>query len=464
MPREAVCDIHISLNRSASAALPQQIATALREQVRGGLLRPGWRLPATRVFARQLGVSRVVVQLAYDQLQAEGWVESHVGAGTFIADVGDVRPGRAAGRTIRPLTPRCVDSSHISLRPGTPLADPTPTASWRRAWREVSAAAPPSGYPDPLGLRALREAISEHLSRTRGVACHADEVVVTAGAIHGLRMLLEAVSKVGDRVGVEDPGYLKAAAAVKTSGMRLHDCAVDQGGLVVDRLPSAGGVAAMYVTPAHQYPLGGRLSVARRYALLDWARRHGTLLVEDDYDSEFRYDVAPLPALAHLDRRNVVYLGTASKTLGPSLRIGWLVAEPEVVNRIASSRKHVGDWPSWPLQRALLALFRDGHIDQVVRRASHIYADRCRRVRDALRECGQIVGVDAGLHITLLFPDGTNDGAIRMEARKRGVEVDTVSDYRRTLSGPPGLVIGYGECTDDELDRGLDTLASIIQS
>jgi GntR family transcriptional regulator/MocR family aminotransferase len=231
---------------------------------------------------------------------------------------------------------------------------------------------------------------------------------------------------------------------------------VDEDGLVVSSL--GPDLSAVYVTPSHQYPLGGRLPVARRNELIRWARRTGATLIEDDYDSEFRYDVAPLPALAQLDLDRVVHLGTLSKILSPALRLGWLVASPEVVDQLAAYRAEVGDWPGWAMQAAFLAMLRDGYLDQAVRRSRRLYADRRNYTCAVLAPYGQIVGQDAGLHITLLLP-GIDDQALAIRARTAGVAVAPLSDYRRTIPGPGGLVIGYATPSDDELRRALVVLA-----
>ncbi|MQA05666.1 MAG: aminotransferase class I/II-fold pyridoxal phosphate-dependent enzyme [Streptosporangiales bacterium] len=460
MSRSVPVELAVTLDRAAATALPQQLAGALRDRVRDGELRPGVRLPSTRDLARQLRVSRAVVQAAYDQLHAEGWLLGRVGAGTYVADVG------GADTPTRPATPprqRATAARVVSLRPGVPLAETRPHPTWRRAWREVSASVPPAGYPDPLGLVELRAAVCEYLGRARGVACRPDEVMITTGTSHGWQLLLDAVLTDARRIGVEDPGYRKAVAAVRRAGRELVDVPVDRDGLIVDALPRDGALAAVYTTPAHQFPLGGRLPAGRRYALLDWARRHRSLIIEDDYDSEFRYDVAPLPALAQLDRASVVYLGTASKTLGPALRIGWLVADADVVARLAAFRSEVNDLPAWPVQRALLALFRDGHVDQTVRRVRRTYLDRCRRVCAALAPYGEIVGEDAGLHVNLLLPDAATEARVCAIAATNGVEVDALSDLRRSASGPRGLVVGYGANSDADLDYALATLVAALR-
>lgn len=464
MSRTVPNELPVTLDRTAAVSLPQQLAGELRARVRAGELAAGARLPSTRDLARDLRVSRAVVQAAYDQLHAEGWIVGRVGAGTYVADVGGGHPDvRSTGAHRRPAVSQPRTGSRISLRPGTPWTDRKPHSLWRRAWREVSAAAPPPGYADPLGVPDLREALCDYLVRARGVACHPDEVLVTTGTTHGLQLLLHTALAGAGAIGLEDPGYTSAAAMVRSAGKRLHDCPVDRDGLVVEALPDTPRLGAMYVTPSHQFPLGGRLPVARRYELVDWAKQHGALVVEDDYDSEFRYDVAPLPALAQLDRDTVVYLGTASKTLGPALRIGWLAGSADLVARIAEYREDINDRPSWPAQRALLAMFRDGHVDQTVRRARRIYADRCARVADALEPYGEIVGKDAGLHVNLLLPPEVDETKVCELAATRGVEVDALGAYRRSAPGPMGLTVGYGACSDAELDRGLAVLVEVLE-
>jgi GntR family transcriptional regulator/MocR family aminotransferase len=242
-------------------------------------------------------------------------------------------------------------------------------------------------------------------------------------------------------------------------GLEVVDIPVDEDGLVVSAL--GPDLAAAYVTPSHQYPLGGRLPVARRNELIRWARRTGATLIEDDYDSEFRYDVAPLPALAQLDLDRVVHLGTLSKILSPALRLGWLVASPEVVDQLAAYRAAAGDWPGWPMQAAFLAMLRDGYLDQAIRRSRRLYAERRNHTCAVLAPYGQIVGQDAGLHITLLLP-GTDDQALATKARAAGVVVAPLSEYRRTTPGPPGLVIGYATPTDENLHKALTTLTEVL--
>jgi GntR family transcriptional regulator/MocR family aminotransferase len=277
--------------------------------------------------------------------------------------------------------------------------------------------------------------------------------------VHGLRLLLAVTMQPGDRIAIEDPGYLNAVVAARDHRLEIVDVPVDEDGLRVSEL---GEVPAVYVTPSHQYPLGGRLPVARRDELIRWARRTGAMLIEDDYDSEFRYDVAPLPALAQLDLDRVVHLGTLSKTLSPSLRLGWLVAADTMVDRLATFRAESGDWPGWPMQAALLAMLRDGYIDQAVRRGRRLYADRRIHTCSVLAPYGQIIGQDAGLHITLLLPAYVDDRQVVADALKAGVVIAPLSEYRRSTPGPPGLVIGYATPSTDDLHKALTILTQVL--
>ncbi|GAB2560345.1 MocR-like pyridoxine biosynthesis transcription factor PdxR [Kribbella endophytica] len=445
-----------TVDRAAGLALHLQLAEQVRAAIRDGRIQAGHRLPSTRDLSREVEVSRAVAQAAYDQLHAEGWIEGRTGSGTYVADVVPLPP--ATAERARPHQPPEPDL--LTLRPGIPFIASAPDPGWRRAWREVSAQTPPRGYDNPAGLPELRAALAEHVGRVRGIACGPENLVITNGTVHGLRLQLSTTLAPGDRIAMEDPGYVNAANAARSHGLDIVDVPVDADGMRVDAL--VDNVAAVYVTPSHQYPLGGRLPVARRNELIRWARRTGATLIEDDYDSEFRYDVAPLPALAQLDLDRVVHLGTLSKMLSPSLRLGWLVASTTVVDRIAAFREDASDWPAWPMQAALLAMLRDGYLDHLVRRSSRLYADRRNLTCRMLAPYGRVVGQDAGLHITLLLPDHVDDQVLAAKARAAGVAVAPLADYRRTIQGPPGLVIGYATPSDEDLVTALKILVDLL--
>lgn len=438
----------ISLDRSGKSPLPSQIAAQVRELVLAGTLGSGDRLPSSRALAAELGTSRSVADKAYEQLAAEGWTEARHGSGTFISDV---RPGSARRRPAEGR-PRH-EALLVRLDAGTPWGFPKQDAGWRRAWREVSTAEPPRGYDDPRGLLDLREALAERLARTRGLSVSADEIIITAGTTDGLRQLLPELPP--GAIGIEDPGYRAAVETVRCSGREVHDLPATR---PIDRL---SGVVAAYVTPAHQHPLGRVLPAPDRLTLLETARRDGAIVVEDDYDSEFRYDVAPVPALAALDRDRVAYLGTAAKSVVPTLRVGWLVPPPHLLDAVVRRREATHSGAAWPSQRALLTLLRDGWIDRTVRTARRVYAERAARVVAALSPSAELAAPIAGMYSAWLLPEPKAVRA-RDAARAAGFELNLLSQYARTHQ-VSGLVVGFGGATDAELDRALGVLAAALR-
>jgi GntR family transcriptional regulator / MocR family aminotransferase len=431
--------IPVTIDRGSGVPLARQLAAGVRDQVVAGALQVGRRLPSTRALATDLGVSRSVTEQAYDQLTAEGWLESRRGSGTYVAAGAAPRPHQ------RPARPRARDSGLVRLDTGTPWIDVRHRAAWRRAWRDVSTATPPRGYDDAAGLPELREELAGHLARTRGVTCDADEILVTTGTTGGLTQVLTALPP--GPVAHEDPGYRAAAEAIRATGRPIRDVPA------AEPVHDLGDCVAAYVTPAHQHPLGPVMSGADRLTLLEAARRAAAVVIEDDYDSEFRYDVAPVPALAALDRDVVAYLGTTSKTVAPSMRLGWLVAPPALHREILERREVTHDTGAWPVQRAFLSLLRDGYVDQVVRSARRVYAARAELVVAALAGLAEPIQPVAGMYVTVPLPAPTAR-RVTSAAREEGFEVPLLRDYCRT-SERSGVIIGFGGCTDDELDRAL---------
>jgi GntR family transcriptional regulator / MocR family aminotransferase len=436
----------LSMDRTSPEPLGRQLADRVREQVLSGALPRGRRLPSTRALAADLGVSRSVTEHAYDQLTAEGWLEGRHGSGTYVA-AGSAPPVRH-----RPTPTRSPGNALQRLDTGTPWIDPRHRAAWRRAWREVSVDAPPPGYDDPAGLADLRVELAGHLARTRGLTCDPDEILVTSGTIGGLGQVLAALPP--GAVAHEDPGYRAAAEAIRASGRDIRD--VPAGEPVADLT----GCVAAYVTPAHQHPLGPVMSGPDRLTLLAAARRTAAVVVEDDYDSEFRYDVAPVPALAALDRDVVAYLGTTSKTVAPSMRLGWLVAPPALHRTILARREVTHDTPAWPVQRAFVSLLRDGYVDQVVRSARRTYAARAERVLTALRPYVEPVTPVAGMYVTVPIPHA-RARRVAAAAAEAGFEVPLLRDYCRSAR-LSGLILGFGGVTDAELDRALAAIGHAL--
>jgi GntR family transcriptional regulator / MocR family aminotransferase len=474
----APVEVPLVAARDRTAPLTAQIVAQLRAALADGQLVAGERLPSTRGLAVSLGVSRTVVTTAYAQLFAEGWLESRHGSGTYVA------PGATAPTPGAPPAPGVPggsmitkDSGHIGpqmlhdhenrpcrgvidLRPGVPWTEGIDRAAWRRAWRRA-AAAPISNWPDARGLAALRSALTGYLRRSRAVRCGTGQVLVTRGVSASLSLLATALLRPGDRVGIEEPGYQVARAVFEAHGARLVPCRVDSDGLVVRELPH--DLRMVYTTPAHQYPLGGRLAVPRRQALISWARAAGALIVEDDYDGEFRYDVGPLPALFGLDPDVVVYLGTTSKTLTPTLGAGWLVARPELVDGLVDAGSAAAPRVPEPVQHAVLALLENGDLERHIRRMRHDYARRRAAMVSLLGMSGRLHGDTAGMHMFLELAPGADD-EVAAAARVRGVGVVTL---RRYFSGPPvrhGLVLGYGAASLGEVTRACQVLAEILRS
>lgn len=434
----------VVLERDGAVPLGVQLSTQIRERILDESLPEGHRLPSSRALAAELGTSRSVVEQAYSQLVAEGWLRGRHGSGTFVASRG-LR--RAVSR--RAAEPAAAGPL-VTLDAGTPFIDPRHAAGWRRAWREVSTATPPRGYDDSRGLPELRRLLAERLARTRGLACEPEQVVITSGTTDGLRHLLGALPP--GAVGIEDPGYRAAVATARQVGREVRDLpAIDPDGWALD------GLAAVYVTPAHQHPLGHVMSASQRLHLLDRARASDALVIEDDYDSEFRYDVAPIPALASLAPERVGYLGTAAKSVGPSMRIGWLVAPPEVTDAVNARRTATHDAAPWPVQRAFLTLVRDGYLDRVVRSARRVYAERAQRVTEALRPYATpSTPSPAGMYTTWLLPHADAVRA-RDAALAAGYQVNLLADYCRS-AGLTGLLVGVGGVTDAQLDEALAAL------
>jgi GntR family transcriptional regulator/MocR family aminotransferase len=479
-------ELAVSADRHAELPLTEQIAAQLRDVFTGGRLAAGERLPSTRALAAALGVSRTVVTGAYTQLFAEGWLEGRHGSGTYVA-AGAVAPlgaaagpARVAGPGPGPASPaptlppapaaaaadraggpraawlQPVPVPPVNLWPGIPWQAGIDPAAWRRAWRHAGTE-PVTAQPDPCGRVALREALTGYLRRSRGVCATTDQILVTRGVSAGLGLVAAALLRPGDRVGVEEPGYQAARAVLASRGAQLVPCRVDGDGLVVDELP--GDLRLVYTTPAHQYPLGGRLPVPRRQALAAWARSTGAFIVEDDYDGEFRYDVAPLPTLFGLDPDVVVYLGTTSKTLTPTLGAGWLIARPDLIPALTAAAVDLGERVSGPVQHAVTELLASGELERHVRRMRHEYARRRAVMVTAL--AGRLTGDTAGLHMVLELPPGTAT-AVAAAARERGVEVATLDRY---FGGPPtleGLMLGYGAADLAAVSRGCQVIAEIV--
>jgi GntR family transcriptional regulator / MocR family aminotransferase len=480
MTRQSV-ELPLTARRDSLIPLATQVAGQLRDAIADGRIAAGERLPASRALAAELGVSRTVVNGAYAQLFAEGWVEGRHGSGTYVTDGAPAGPPAGAGHhhaarhtdppvtgaraRAEPAATTAPQSAYhdpaplINLRPGIPWTPGIDKAAWRRAWR-TAGLHPPAAPADPAGLAELRAALTAYLRRSRAVRCTPTDILVTRGVADGLGLIAAALLRPGDRVGVEEPGYPVARAVLTAHGAQVVPCRVDRDGLVPGELPA--GLKLIYTTPSHQYPLGGRLPIPRRRALIGWARAHGTLIAEDDYDGEFRYDVAPLPALYGLDPDIVIYLGSATKTLTPALRIGWLATRPSLVTRLAQTLDQLGGWPAEPAQRAMLTLITTGDMERHIRRMRHEYTRRRAALAAVFRDgnAGHLLGDQAGLHVVLQTRHNADTAATT--ATRQGVAVGTLTRFFAGPATANGLVIGYGGTPLPQVTRGCRILHQIL--
>lgn len=448
----------VVLDRGSGAPLSVQLAGALRQAAADGTLRPGDRLPSTRELALALGVSRTVTAAAYDQLLAEGWAGGRRGVGTFVlgsagpAPVPPAAPPRSAPPALQ-LT---------DLRAGAPCLEVLDRGAWRRAWR-AAGDEPPDARPAAAGDPAFRAAVAEHLLRHRGLPALPDDVLATGGTSSAVAEIARTLTP-GSRVGVEDPGYQRATGALRDAGLQPVPVPVDDDGLAVEALPP--DLAAVYCTPAHQYPLGRRMSAARRLALVARARAEGFWVLEDDYDGELRYDVAPLPLLGALGPDVVVHLGTAGKIVSPTLGVGWLVAPEVLREELLARRDATGNRPARAGQRVFTALAGSGDLARQFRRLRRELAARREAVRTAVAAAGcRAEGDPAGAHVLVPLDTLEVEESVIEAAAARGLGLDGLG--RHHLGEAPhrraGLVLGFAAPTRAEFDRALPVLTKVLR-
>ncbi|MEU3221749.1 PLP-dependent aminotransferase family protein [Streptomyces sp. NPDC006976] len=456
-------DLHIDPN--GATGLRAGLMDALREAVRTGRLTPGTRLPSSRTLAADLGIARNTVADAYAELVAEGWLTARQGSGTRVARRAESRP--ATAKAPRPRPPRTAPVHN--LKPGSPDLSTFPRADWLKAARRALAAAPNDafGYGDPRGRIELRTVLAEYLARARGVYADPERIVVCAGFVHGL-MLLGRVLR-GRRVrevAVESYGLHVHTRLLTEAGLRIPCLPLDHLGSRTGELHALRGAGAVLLTPAHQFPTGVPLHPDRRAAAVDWARGTGGLILEDDYDGEFRYDRQPVGALQGLDPEHVVYLGTASKSLAPGVRLGWMVVPENLVGEVTAA-KGVSDWASSALDQLTLAEFMSsGAYDRHVRSMRLRYRNRRDQLVAALAERApsiRVSGIAAGMHAVLELPEGSEAEVIRAAAWQ-GLAVEGLAFFRHPDADlrREALVIGYGTPTDSAWAGTLEALLRVL--
>jgi GntR family transcriptional regulator/MocR family aminotransferase len=452
-------DLHLDL---AGHRVRAGLEAALREAVQAGRLAAGTRLPSSRALSADLGIARNTVAEAYGQLVAEGWLTAEQGSGTRVADATGV--GTVPAVTQPSPAER---QERYSLRPGQPDLSAFPRAGWLSAARKSLAATPSQalGYGDPRGLPELRAALAVYLARARGVRADPDRIVVCAGFTQGLALLYQVLPALGvASIAVEDYGRPEPVAGLAAVGLNPVMLRVDDGGAVLDRAPAA---EAMLLTPAHQFPIGSVLSPRRRADAARWATGSAGLIIEDDYDGEFRYDRQPVGALQALAPEHVIYAGTASKTLAPGLRLGWLVLPARLVDVVADAKARTDAGTSSFEQLTLAEFITSGAYDRHIRRTRLAYRRRRDQLVAALaRHCPgvRVTGIAAGLHAVAALPPGCPEDQVVARASARGIAVDRLGNYAlRDHTHRPALVIGYAATPEHAYTTALARLTAAIQ-
>jgi GntR family transcriptional regulator / MocR family aminotransferase len=489
----ATLSLPISVDRRHGVPLYRQLYDWFRQAIVEGRLRPRQQLPSTRNLASDLGISRISVLAAYEQLRTEGYLQTIVGGGTRVAPmIADetlvaqrLRRLNTAKRAGGGHAARKLSSLGMSLDKGVrdawpprfgafrvslPALEHFPVEKWstltihhaRRLSRETMA------YGDPMGLLSLREAIAAYLGTVRALRCEPSQILITTGSQQGLQLAAQLLLNAGDEVCLEEPGYPGARLAFKTVDARLVAVPVDGEGLKVDELirrsPSA---RAVYITPSHQYPLGATLSASRRLQLLHWARHTGAWIIEDDYDSEYRFSSRPIGAMQGMDTDSrVVYIGTFSKVMFPSLRLGYIVAPKDLVTAFCGALDAASIFTS-PLNQMVLADFIvQGHLARHIRRMRALYMERREALVKALRRSlGQrieIVGTEAGMHLVMLLPSGQEDQEIAGRAAEKGISVVPLSACYLEDSALSGLILGYGGASIPQIQEGVQKLKACL--
>jgi GntR family transcriptional regulator/MocR family aminotransferase len=480
----------IRIDPGAGEGLQQQIYAGIRRAILEGVVQPGTRLPSSRAVAADLGVSRTTSLLALDQLLAEGYLTARGGSGTFVArelpdDLHETRASRPVKRPRHPPlsrrgmalseTPpagRRIAGPPRPFRIGVPALDLFPVRLWsqlvNRRLRSVTSGQ--LDYGEAGGFRALREAIADHVRTARGTQCDVDQVFIVAGAQRGIALICSLLLDPGDEVLMEDPGFPGARSALLAAGARILPVRVDKDGPNVPASGRRGGDARLvYLTPSHQFPLGVPMSLPRRLAVLKWASAARAWVIEDDYDSEFRYGTRPIPCLHGLDvDGRVIYVGSFAKTLFPALRLGFLIVPPDLHDRLLAARRAADSAPPTLDQAALADFMAGGHFDRHLRRMRAAYRERLEALYAAAeRFCRGALRVRTartGLHV-VADVEGADATRVFEEALARGVEVMPLSAYYfGGGKAANGLVLGFGGVRPDAMDPGMERLAAAIQA
>ena len=477
-----------------AAPIYRQIYDGFRKAILEGRIHPGQRVPSTRALAAQLGTSRISVLTAYEQLLSEGYFETAVGAGTSVAQTipdeaqrplaararsairgpsprrGQRRIARLAGMRMAAPAQAWLESLG-AFRVSLPALDQFPLGIWAKLLaRNARIAAPASmAYQGPMGYLPLREVIADYLRAARGVTCDSSQILVTTGSQQALQLCAQVLLNPGDRVCMEDPGYPGARDAFCSVHTEVVPVPLDRSGIDVARMAECDrSVRAAYVTPSHQYPMGMAMSAARRMLLLEWAERNDAWIIEDDYDSEYRFDGHPIAALQGMDAsERVIYIGTFSKVMFPALRLGYLVLPRDLVAAFGCARETADGFSPTLYQMALTTFMEEGHFHRHLRRMRVLYRERRRSLVQAIRshmnEALEVVGAEAGMHLVTLLSPGISDVAIAAGAARAGLSAMPLSSCYSRAPRRGGLVLGYGGTNPHQIREGLKSLKRVYE-
>ncbi|MGL5873358.1 MAG: PLP-dependent aminotransferase family protein [Xenococcaceae cyanobacterium] len=482
-------DLAINLDSNSSFPLHRQLYEELRQAILTGKLLPNQKIPSTRSLAKSLKISRTTVTQCYEQLISEGYLQTIVGSGTFVSsklpdDLLKSKPIEGDRKqtslsielstygfnlTKFNIPGKTELNSQISFRYGSPALDRFPFQIWRKLFsRHCGSNLDLLGYSsDLLGHQPLREALCNYLKTVRAVNCQPEQILITNGSQQAIDLVTRILVDSGDAIAIENPGYLGARRVFQTQAAKLLPIPVDESGLIVSKLFELPKPKLVYITPSHQFPTGAVLSLSRRLELLNWAQQTNTIIIEDDYDSEFRYRSRPIPALQGLDRHNlVVYMGTFSKILFPSLRIGYLVL-PEPLVKVFTSARWLIDRHTPAIEQQMLADFiAEGYLERHIRKMRNLYDRRRQTLVKALTkylgERVEIFGENAGIHLMAKINSSLSDREIIEGATKLGVGLVSTKNYYLQDESKGEFLFGYSELNEEQIEEGIRRLVKII--
>ncbi len=465
------------LDRKSSETLHKQLINKLKENILGGNVSKGEKLPSSRELAINLKVSRIVTLAAYEQLIAEGYLVSKAGSGTFISSNIPETTNNGIKKYLGPdwfePSPKTVDASNNSTQNslydfsiGRPALSLLPIDSWKRSWRKALTIPFDNNRTDPAGVYFLRKEIASYLNRARNIKCHADDIIITSGVAESLRLIAKATDQFSPTTYAEFPGFAIAWHFLSLGKRTIRPLSIDKNGLITDKLPKTTNHPHMlFCTPSHQFPLGYRLSLKRRNQILKWAAFNDGLILEDDYDSEFHYDTMPLPTLKSQDKKgNVLYFSSFSKSISPNVKIGYLIAPQNIREKITAIIQKEHAEPTFLMQNAMAHFIAQGSLDKHIARSRRYYAKLNKIMKDELSNLPagiKLSGLDSGIHCFLSFQKSPDQ--LIKNLMEKSFHVPLLPHITEIRTNPHGFALGYGHFEANHLRRSIKILKSEIE-